>query len=139
MHLRKAPSRRRTERITVNLASMIDVSFILLFYFLTATMLREEENRLSAGLQTISANAAAAGDFQSQIIEVRVVDGAAAYQLGTRVLRTRAELTEALDGLPRQAGVFVKVFESVPVGFAVAAVQTAHDAGFEQVTYVPAN
>jgi biopolymer transport protein ExbD len=139
VHIRKSPSRRRIDRITINLASMIDVSFILLFYFLVATMLEDRENRLSTGLQTQSANAAsAAGDFQTQVIEVRVIDDQPAYKIGEHMCRDRASLAAALEPLPKSQGVFVKVFDNVPVGFAVAAVQIARDAGFDQVTYVPA-
>lgn len=138
MHLRKTSKQRRASAITINLASMIDVSFILLFYFLVASMLADEESRLSTGLQTQSANASAAGDFQTQVIEVRQVDGAPVYKLGERVLRDRPSLAAALESLPKSTGVFVRVYDNVAVGFAVAAVQVAHDAGFQQVTYVPA-
>jgi biopolymer transport protein ExbD len=139
VRLRKTSSKRRLDRITINLTSMIDVSFILLFYFLVASMLAEEENRLSTGLQTQSANtASAAGDFQTQVIEVRLVDNQPAYKVGERVCRDRACLAGALEPLPKTQGAFVKVYDTVGVGFAVAAVQIARDAGFEQVTYVPA-
>ena len=127
------------DRITINLASMIDVSFLLLFYFMVATILDDREKRLTTALQTQDpANAKAVSDFQTQNIEVRMVDSNPAYRLGARTLRDRRELALALENLPRSAGVFVRVFDDVPVGFAVAAVQVARDAGFEQVTYVPA-
>ena len=127
------------DRITINLASMIDVSFLLLFYFMVATILEDREKRLTTALQTQSpANARAVSDFQTQNIEVRMIDSNPAYRLGSRTLRDRRQLAAALENLPRSAGVFVRVFDDVPVGFAVAAVQVARDAGFEQVTYVPA-
>jgi biopolymer transport protein ExbD len=137
MHIRVKPTRRRLERVTVNLASMIDVSFLLLFYFMVGTMIQDRENRLSAGLQT-EAGTGSVGDFQTQNIDVRVVDSAPVYVVGSRVCHDRAELALLLEPLPKSAGVFVKVFGDVPVGFAVTAVQVAHDAGFNQVTYVPA-
>lgn len=136
MRIRVKPARRRLERVTVNLASMIDVSFLLLFYFMVGTMIHDRENRLSAGLQT-EAGTGSVGDFQTQNIDVRVADGAPVYGVGARVCRDRAELASVLEPLPKSAGVFVKVYGDVPVGFAVAAVQVAHDAGFTQVTYVP--
>jgi biopolymer transport protein ExbD len=131
--------KRSMDRITINLASMIDVSFLLLFYFMVATILEDREKRLTTALQTQSpANAKAVSDFQTQNIEVRMIDAAPAYRLGSRTLHDKRELATALEGLPTSAGVFVRVFDDVPVGFAVAAVQAARDAGFEQVTYVPA-
>ena len=48
-------------------------------------------------------------------------------------------MAAALEGLPTSVGVFIKVFDGVEVGFAVAAIQVARDAGFEQVTYVPSS
>ena len=140
MRIRAKPSSRRAERITLNLASMIDVTFLLLIYFMVAMVLRNQEDHLSPTLQTESEAAAGeASDFQPQIIEVMMLDGAPAYRIGARVLRERGELADAVAGLPRSVGVFVKVREGVPVGFAVQALQVSHDAGFDQVTYVPAS
>ena len=139
MRFGETSSRRKFDRIVINLASMIDISFLLLFYFLVATVLEERENRLSTGLQTQSASAAtAAGDFQTQVIEVRMIDGSPAYKVGEQIHRDRASLQSALEPLPKSQGAFVKVYDNVAVGFAVAAVQIARDAGFDQVTYVPA-
>jgi biopolymer transport protein ExbD len=138
MRIRVRPSRRRLERITLNLASMIDVTFLLLAYFMLTMVITAREDHLSPTLQTQRESASGeASDFQPQIIEVLVLDGAPAYRLGTRIFRDRAALTAALEGLPRSVGVFVKVYAGVPVGFAVAAIQVGRDAGFEQVTYVP--
>jgi biopolymer transport protein ExbD len=138
MRIAVSQKRRKYERIVVNLASMIDISFLLLFYFMVATMLEDREKRLSTALQTQSSSASAAMDFQPQFVEVRAVDSAPAYVLGTHICRTRDELAAVLGPLPKDPGVFVKVFEGADVGFAVAAIQVARDAGFEQVTYVPA-
>jgi len=131
-------SRRRTERLTLNLASMIDVTFLLLIYFLVAMVLVANEDHLSPTLQTQrEAGAGVESDFQPQIVEVMRLDGSPVYRLGTRVFRDRAALAEALGPLPKSVGVFINVFDGVPVGHAVAAIQVARDAGFEQVTYVP--
>lgn len=138
MRIRATPTRRRIDRVTINLASMIDVSFLILFYFMVSSMLQDRETRLSAGLQTQTRGAAAASDFQMQTIEVRAIDAVPAYRLGSRTLHDRGELADALAALPKDPGVFVKVYSDVPVGFAAAAVQVARDAGFEQVTYVAA-
>lgn len=139
MRIRVKPSRRRAERITLNLASMIDVTFLLLIYFMVTTVIAQPEDRLSPTLQT--QDDAAAGtmqDFQPQIVEALVLDGRAVYRLGTRVIEDRETLLAALKVLPKDPGVFVHVTDQVPVGFAVTAVQIARDAGFDQVTYVPA-
>jgi biopolymer transport protein ExbD len=137
MRIRVAPSRRRLDRVTINLASMIDVTFLLLFYFMAATMLDNRETRLSSGLQTEAKAGQQASDFQPQSVQVIMVDGSPAYRIGSTVARSRDELRAALEPLHKPTGLFVKVAEGVPVGFAVAAVQIGRDVGFEQVTYVP--
>lgn len=136
MKKRSRQSRRRIERITLNLTSMIDVTFLLLLYFILTTVLIRPEDRLSPTLQTQS-SAEAVSDFQPQILEVLPLDGRPAYRLGSRVMQGRDELTEALRGLRHDDGLFVNVHNQIPVGFAVAAIQIARDVGFQQVTYVP--
>ena len=140
MRIRAHKSRRRAERITLNLASMIDVTFLLLIYFLLTTVLVPPEDRLAPLLQVQREDAAGEQtDFEPQIIDVVVAEGAPAYRIGTQLIHEREALTELLDGLPREAGVFVRVHDGAPVGFAVSAIQIARDVGFEQVTYVPAD
>ena len=118
---------------------MIDVTFLLLSYFMLTMVLVAQEDHLSPTLQTQRESASGeASDFQPQVIEVLVLEGAPAYRLGPRVIRQREQLIEALEVLPKSVGVFIKVFDNVPVGFAAAAIQVARDVGFEQVTYVPA-
>ena len=52
--------RRRAERLTVNLTSMIDVTFLLLVYFLVSTVLARPEDLLTSSIQTRDADAAGA-------------------------------------------------------------------------------
>lgn len=123
----------------LNLTSMIDVTFLLLVYFMVTTVMAKQEDRLSPTLQTETDSASGeASDFQPQIVDVLMVEGAPAYQLGSKLMRDQQSLREALNGLPKSAGVFIHVQNKLPVGFAVAAIQAARDAGFDQVTYVPA-
>ncbi len=137
MWIRHRTNRRR-QTVTLNLASMIDVTFLLLLYFLVTTVLASPEDRLSPALQTRSENAAGpTSDFQPQILDVVMVDGAPAWRLGGQVIRDRRSLVDALARLHKPAGLFIRVYDDVPVGAAATAFQAGHDAGFEQVTYVP--
>lgn len=138
MRIGTRKSRRRQDRVTLNMASFIDATFLLLAYFLVTTSLTMPEDRLSPTLQTRSPEAGQASDFQMQKVDVMRIDGEPAYRLSSRVLRDRTELRDALEPLPKDAGVFILVHDEVPVGFAVAAIQVARDMGFDQVTYVPA-
>jgi len=140
MRIRTQQTRRQSGRITLNLASMIDVTFLLLIYFMVTMVMTPPEDRLSPALQTNrEAQAGPNSDFQPQIVDVRVVDGEPAYQLGSRVFRDRQTLLAALRELPKTIGIFIQVHDDVSVGFAAAAIQVAHDAGFEKVTYLPAS
>lgn len=137
MRFQVKPGRRRLERVTINLAAMIDVTFLLLFFFMVASALDQRESRLSAAVQTQGGGPSAAADFQTQTIQVRVVEGRPRYQLGERVLGDRMALAAAVQPLRKDVGLFIEVSGGVPVGFAVAAMQVASDSGFTQVTYVP--
>lgn len=116
---------------------MIDVTFLLLIYFLYVMVVAADEDRLSPLLQTKSDAADVGSEFQTQTVEVLPLDGVPSYRLGRRVFLDRESLLAALDELPRDLGLLIEVSGGVPVGFAVSAVQAARDAGFEQVTYVP--
>ena len=105
--IRGTASRRRRQHIQLNLASMIDVTFLLLLYFLVTTVLARPEDRLSPSLKTQTDSAAGpTADFQPQIIDVMIVDGAPAFRLGSAVMRDRASLTEALRPLHKPSGLF---------------------------------
>ncbi|MHC4768655.1 MAG: biopolymer transporter ExbD, partial [Planctomycetota bacterium] len=121
----------------LNLASMIDVTFLLLLYFLVTTVLSLPEDRLSPTLQSSAESSAGpASDFQPQIVEVRLLNGAPAYLLGTEVFRNRSALTSALEPMHKPSGLLVKVFDDVSVAAAATAIQAGRDAGFERLTYV---
>ena len=50
IHARK--NSRRADRLTLNLASMIDCTFLLLAYFIVTTIVVSPEDRLSPNLQS---------------------------------------------------------------------------------------
>ena len=130
--------RRGRYAVTLNLASMIDLTFLLLIYFMVTTILAQPEDRLSPTLQTRSESAMGAqADFAPQIVDVLRGDGIPAFQLGTELYHDRPTLTKALVKLHRPAGLFVRGSGRVPVASIAAALQAGRDAGFDQVTYVP--
>ena len=138
MRIRINKKKRGENSTDLNLASMIDVTFLLLIYFMVTMVLSTTEDRLSPTLQTKSEEGSGQfSDFQPQVVEVRLRDGVPIYRLGERVLADRAALESALAALPKDPGLFVRGHDAVPVGFAVTAIQVGRDVGFEQVTYVP--
>jgi len=127
-----------SNRVQLNLASMIDVVFLLLIFFLFSSIITPSESQLTPNIQTQSGHSANKGfDFAPQVVSVELIDGRPAYRIGSRLMASRDELQAMLSNLPRELGVFVRVDDAVPVGFAVGAIQVCRDAGFEKVTYVP--
>ncbi len=138
MRFQKRRSRVRVDRLTMNLASMIDVTFLLLVYFIVSTVMARPEDQLTSAIQTRDAESAGAEiDYQPQVVEVVAIDGVPFYVIGNRRFGDLAGLRRVLEDLPTELGVFIRVSADLPVDFALAAVQAARDAGFEQVTYVP--
>ena len=122
----------------ISLASMIDVTFLLLAYFVITSGSGVNESKLSPNLR-VQQGSEVQDDLEPQVLEGLRVDGVPVFRLGSVDLATRAELVAALDPLPREKGLFVRVHAGVEVAAAAAAIQCARDAGFEAVTYVPAN
>lgn len=138
MRFQARKSRARVDRLALNLASMIDVTFLLLVYFIVSTVMARPEDQLTSSIQTRdSVTSGAEVDYQPQVIEVVQLEGRPTYIIGDRMLHDLPSLTRVLQDLPKEIGVFVRVSPGIPVEFALAAVQSARDAGFQQVTYVP--
>lgn len=138
MRLTPPGSHKRGRLARLQLTSMIDVVFLLLFFFMATTTLSSPESRLSSGLQTERDESARAADFQPQIVEAKMVDGAPAFVLGQRVFRDKETLIQTLQELPKEAGIFVRVSGDVRIDWVAAALQACEDAGFARVNYVPA-
>jgi len=117
---------------------MIDVTFLLLVYFIVSTVMARPEDQLTSSIQTRDSETSGAEiDYQPQVVEVVQLEGRSTYIIGDRMLHDLPSLTRVLENLPKEIGVFVRVSPGIPVEFALSAVQAARDAGFQQVTYVP--
>ena len=117
---------------------MIDVTFLLLIYFIVTTVFTPPEDILSPALKVEEGTSAQEYDFEPQIVTVTMQGSIPAYLLGEQVLRSREQLATTISKLPRDPGIIIRVEDDVPVGFAVSAIQESRNAGFERVTYVPA-
>ncbi len=132
--------RRRSDRVTLSMASLIDVVFLLLAFFLITTVVSEPEDSLSPNLQLDrEASAGAQQDFIPQVLEVLVVDAGTVYRIGAQDFTDRDELIGALRRLPKDPGLFVRVHAGTTVAAAAFGIQCGRDAGFNEVTYVPAD
>ncbi len=138
MRFSSSQDKHKLNRAAVNLSSMIDVTFLLLVYFIVTTVLAPPEDLLTPALKVEEGTSLTKEELDPQIIEIRLQDGQPVYSIGSHLCSDRNALAEILVTLPVEPGLIIRVSNDVPVGFAVAAIQIARDAEFERVTYVPA-
>ena len=138
MNFSSAKGRHKINKGSLNLSSMIDVTFLLLIYFIVTTVFTPAESLLSPALQLEEGAASQTQDFEPQIVTLEMQGIHTVYVLGGQVLTSRVEFANTIAKLPIAPGLIIRVKNEVPVGFALTAVQEARNAGFERVTYVPA-
>lgn len=139
MNFRTSRKRHMINRTALNLSSMIDVTFLLLIYFIVTTVFNLTEDNLSPTLSVEQGKSEQEIEFEPQIITVALQGSLPVYKLGDQIIVDRQSLIALIEKLPHEPGIIVRVHDDVPVGFAVAAIQEARNAGFDKVTYVPAN
>ena len=132
-------NRRGINRAALSLSSMIDVTFLLLIYFIIATVLTKPEDQLNPAVLIDEGSVVENSLMDPQIIYVQTKNLQPVYKLGSQQFSDRSALAEVLKVLPKEPGIIIKADDSVTVGFAVAAIQESRDAGFTKVTYVPAS
>lgn len=139
MNFTNTQNRRRINKTALNLSSMIDVTFLLLIYFIVTTVFTPPEDILSPALKVEEGTSSQEQDLEPQIVTVTIHDSLPAYLIGEQVIRNRNQFASIITQLPREPGIIIRVEDDVPVGFAVSAIQESRNAGFERVTYVPAS
>ena len=137
MRFTASNKRHKLNRAAVNLSSMIDVTFLLLVYFIVTTVFTPPEDLLTPALKVEDGASMSQQDLEPQIVQVELIEQNPAYTIGEHVCRDRKALSKVLQNLPTEPGLIIKVRSDIPIGFAVAAIQVARDANFEKVTYVP--
>ena len=121
------------------MSSMIDVTFLLLIYFLVTTVLTPPEDELNPALEVQEGAGESSDELEPQIVDVVKRGNDEIYLIGSQSSQSREALFDVLSKLPHEPGLIVKVDGTTSVAFALAAIQEARNAGFEKVTYVPAN
>ncbi len=125
------------------LVALIDVVLFLLLYFLIAGTLASPESSLSATTTPDRKGGGRGNALTAQVLKVEPTAGGAGggarYVIGARVSTDRAGLREVLSGLPKEAGIVVKVSDDVAIAAAATALQVARDVGFSKVSYVAGN
>ncbi len=139
MQFARTQKRRGLNRTALNLSSMIDVTFLLLIYFIVTTVFTAPEDSLSPALRVEEGVATQTQDFEPQIVTVAMQESQPAYLIGTRIIRGREQFADIISKLPVEPGIIIRVEDDVPLGFAITALQEARNVGFKKVTYVPAS
>ena len=68
--MRFTPAHSNSNRLAMNMTSLIDITFLLLIYFMVSAVMSQPENRLTPSIRTQDeAASGVAADFQPQIIE----------------------------------------------------------------------
>ena len=136
--MRVRPDSNRDDVGDLPLTPLIDVVFLLLIYFMVTATITPPESRVASTLQG-ERGAGQQRDLRPQIVTVDLVDGGVSYRLGARVFADRGSLATALEQLPKEGGLFVRVTDRAPWSAVAGVMQDALDAGFVKRTYVPAD
>lgn len=131
---RREDTRFELDKVRLPLVALIDVVLFLLMYFVIAGTLAAEESQLAASLKT-DAKGTRASDLQPLVLNV---EASGAFRVGERIVGDQVGLATLLKQLPKEQGVVVRVNDAATVETAAAALQAAHDAGFDKVSYVAA-
>ncbi|MFI4881855.1 MAG: ExbD/TolR family protein [Phycisphaerales bacterium JB064] len=136
--MRVRPRSNRDEGGDLPLTPLIDVVFLLLIYFMVTATITPPESRVASTLQG-ERGAGQQRDLKPQIVTIDLTEGTVTYRLGSRVFADRNTLSAALEQLPKEGGLFVRVTDRAPWSAVAGVMQDALDAGFVKRTYVPAD
>ncbi len=132
---------RRQVKLELSMASMIDVVFLLLIFFLVTTSFVRPEQRLRSNIKVNQkSQSQGAIDLEPAIIDILPGEGE-----GTYVFRlggvTSPDLQPIGDVLAtfqnKDDGAYVRVVDSAPFDMPARAVHLCKQSGFELVTLIP--
>ena len=120
------------KRATLSLASMIDVVFLLLIFFMVATIIRPQEATLTTHLTGRSSQTAS---LEPQVVRIVMVGDQPEWRIGAHQIQDPEDLQIVMANLAGDAGLTVSPDGNVPVGAGVAVVDAARAAGIESVRW----
>lgn len=125
--------------LELSTASMIDVVFLLLIFFLVTTTFLPPERELDpAILVERQAQGATSVNVEPLSIEIIRHEGVAVYRVGATIGTELAGIQSIIDQYPdKTAGAWVQLSDDVPFGMAAVAVNACKQAGFQPVSLVP--
>jgi biopolymer transport protein ExbD len=131
---------QRNRRIELAMTSMIDMTFLLLVFFMTTGGFMTIERNLDSAIKDRPSGRTAASDLEPAIVEIVRSGERFVYRVGSRELTSVAELTALLRQFPNKVdGAYVRVSDGAPFRMAAGAIQACKNARFLAVAYVPAD
>ena len=130
---------RGNRRIELSMTSMIDVVFLLLIFFLvTTTFLRPEQQVASAIKVNEQSATQARSELEPAIVDIFMQGKQTWFRLGAISTNNLEEVSKALKNFEnKDMGAFVRVADRVPFEKAAQTIGTCRAAGFESVSYLP--
>jgi biopolymer transport protein ExbD len=130
-------SRKSGASVEMQMTSMIDVTFLLLIFFMATSGFVIAERELDPRLVVDQPSATrSTSRMEPAIIDIVPSGGGFVYKLGGREFKTTAELGSVLRKLENKGdGAVVRGDDRAPFDMAPAAIQACKDAGFINVRY----
>jgi biopolymer transport protein ExbD len=128
-----------TRGLDLSTASMIDVVFLLLIFFLATTTFLRPERQLDPAI-LVERRSAAATTMNIEPLEIEIVrvEGRAVYRVGATIGADLPTVASIIRNYPdKTAGAWVRMADDVPFGMAALAVNACRESGFEAVSLVP--
>jgi biopolymer transport protein ExbD len=131
-------NRKKGASVDMQMTSMIDVTFLLLIFFMTTSGFTVAERELDPGIKTDKPAANRPSAVEPVIVDIAKSGSRFVFKLGGRELDSLEELTRVLRRLENKGNpATVRTTDDSPFDKAAAAIQACKDAGFHNVQYVP--
>ena len=126
--------------MTLSTASMIDVVFLLLIFFLVTTSFRAPTQSLVTPIVSslVSPDQIVTDEIEPVTLVIRSREGAIEYHLGSIITNDRQEIRSVLEEMdPKTAPVLVKVGDGIPYQAATNLISMCRSCGHDSVAWFP--
>ncbi len=141
MRLSKQSSRANTgSAMKLSTASMIDVVFLLLIFFLVTTSFRMPTQSLVTPIvsQSVSPDPTATNNTEPVILAIASENGVLGYELGSVKTNDIREIQTVLETMEsKTAPMIVKVGDGIPFQSATSLIALCRSCGHESVAWLP--
>jgi biopolymer transport protein ExbD len=137
--MRLSSRKNKGGSVEMQMTSMIDVTFLLLIFFMATSSFVKAERELNPNIKVNKPAATkTTSHVEPAIIDIVRGEGGFVYKLGGREFKSADELLAVLRQLENKGeGAFVRADDAAPFDMAATAIQTCKSAGFIGVSYVP--